>query len=118
MEDKEKQTITIAKALYEARKWSFNVMGDEYIEQMHNRTKDTDYGDYAIGKFKMMQKNFGDWYASLDGTHRRRLSEIIYERIAFEMVNPDHINEIFKIDGKLYYLIRIPYTGTIWNEDM
>ena len=81
MEDKEKQTITIAKALYEARKWSFNVMGDEYIKQMHHRTKETDYGDYAIGKFKMMQKNFGDWYGSLDGTHRRRLSEIIYERI-------------------------------------
>ena len=50
--------------------------------------------------------------------HRQETIEIIYERIAFEMVNPDHINEIFKIDGKLYYLIRIPYTGTIWNEDM
>lgn len=74
-------TSIIAKTLYETRRWSFNVMGDEYIEQMHNRTKETDYGDYAIGKFKMMQKNFGDWYASLDGTHRRRLSKIIYERI-------------------------------------
>ena len=81
MEDKEKQTITIAKALYEARKWSFNVMGDEYIEQMHNRTKDTDYGDYAIGKFKMMQNNFGDWYASLDYEHRDRLARIIHGRI-------------------------------------
>ena len=40
MEDKEKQTIIIAKTLYEARKWSFNVMGDEYIKQMHNRTKE------------------------------------------------------------------------------
>jgi len=82
MEEKEIKTkALIEKTLYEARKWSFNVMGDEYIKQMHNRTRETDYGDYAIGKFKMMQQNFGDWYASLDGTHRRRLSKIIYERI-------------------------------------
>ena len=49
-------------------------------------------------------------------THREETLEIIYERINFETINPDQNNQIFYIDQKLYYLIRIPYTGTIWNE--
>ena len=48
--------------------------------------------------------------------HKEETLEIIYERIAYEMVNPNHTNQIFKIDGKLYFLIRVPYTGTIWND--
>ncbi len=48
--------------------------------------------------------------------HRKETLEIIYERINFEIINPDQRNQMFYIDEKIYYLIRIPYTGTIWNE--
>ena len=48
--------------------------------------------------------------------HREETLEIIYERINFETVNPNQSNQIFCIDQTSYYLIRIPYTGTIWNE--
>ena len=37
--------------------------------------------------------------------------EIIYKRIGFEIVNPEKSAGLFQIDGKLYHLIRIPYTG-------
>ena len=47
--------------------------------------------------------------------HKQETLEIIYERIEFETINPEGRNQIFKIDDKLYYLIRIPYTGTIWK---
>ena len=47
--------------------------------------------------------------------HKQETVEIIYERIGYEIINPESRNEIFKIDGKLYYLIRIPYTGVPWN---
>ena len=80
-DEKEQEIEKISRVIYETRRWSFCVMGDEYIEQMHKRTKDEDWGNYAQGKFKMMQNNFGDWYASLDDRHRSRLATIIYERI-------------------------------------
>ena len=37
--------------------------------------------------------------------------EIIYKRIGFEIVNPEKSAGLFQVDGKLYHLIRIPYTG-------
>ena len=43
--------------------------------------------------------------------------EIIYKRIGYEIVNPNMSAGLFHIDGKLYHLIRIPYTGTIWDEN-
>ena len=46
--------------------------------------------------------------------HREETIEIIYERIYFEVLHPNYQNEIFKIDDKLYYLIRVPYTGVEW----
>jgi len=46
--------------------------------------------------------------------HREEIMEIIYERIEFEILNPQADNQIFKIDGQLFYLIRIPYTGVNW----
>ena len=76
-----KEIEKINKTLTETRKWAFSVSGEEYIEQMHYRKEEEDYGGYAIGKFKMMQHNFGDWYASLDDVHRFRLAMIIYNRI-------------------------------------
>ena len=37
--------------------------------------------------------------------------DIIYKRIAYEISNPNRQTGLFEIDGKLYHLIRIPYTG-------
>ena len=42
---------------------------------------------------------------------REETLEIIYKRVAFEISNPDKTAGLFEIDGKLYHLIRIPYTG-------
>ena len=36
---------------------------------------------------------------------------IIYQRVAFEISNPDRTAGLFEIDGRMYHLIRIPYTG-------
>jgi|TARA_R110001592_G_scaffold5372_10_gene29637 hypothetical protein len=43
--------------------------------------------------------------------------ELIYQRIGYEVVNPQMSAGLFEIDGKLYHLIRIPYTGasTEWD---
>ena len=37
--------------------------------------------------------------------------QIIYKRVAFEISNPDKSAGLFQIDGRMYHLIRIPYTG-------
>jgi hypothetical protein len=47
--------------------------------------------------------------------HKAETLEIFYERINFEVVNPERRNEMFKIDGKLYYLIRLPFNGVPWQ---
>ena len=41
--------------------------------------------------------------------------EVIKERVVFEVTNPFAHNEIFSIDGKQYYLLRVPYTGVSWK---
>ena len=41
--------------------------------------------------------------------------EIIYKRVAFEISNPDKSAGLFKVDGRMYHLIRIPYTGASTN---
>ena len=51
---------------------------------------------------------------TLISVHKQETMNIIYERIEFETINPNGNNQIFEIDGKLYYLIRIPYTGVQW----
>ena len=37
--------------------------------------------------------------------------EIIYQRVAFEISNPEKSAGLFQIDGRMYHLVRIPYTG-------
>tara|TARA_R100000742_G_C4199714_1_gene29194 strand:- start:64 stop:435 length:372 start_codon:yes stop_codon:yes gene_type:complete len=44
--------------------------------------------------------------------------DIIYKRISYEIVNPNRQAGMFQIDGKLYHLIRIPYTGASEDYDM
>ena len=41
--------------------------------------------------------------------------EIIYKRVAFEISNPDRTAGLFQVDGRMYHLIRIPYTGASTN---
>ena len=52
--------------------------------------------------------------AGIPKVHRDEVLEIIYERIEFEILNPSRVGDIFVIDNKSYFLIRIPYTGAIW----
>ena len=37
--------------------------------------------------------------------------QIIYKRVAYEISNPEKSAGLFQIDGQMYHLIRIPYTG-------
>ena len=37
--------------------------------------------------------------------------EIIYQRVAFEISNPDKSAGLFQVDGRMYHLVRITYTG-------
>ena len=46
---------------------------------------------------------------------REETLEIIYKRIAYEVSNPNRQAGMFEIDGKMYHLIRIPYTGASTN---
>ena len=49
MKEKEITKIKeIEEIIHETRKWAFNVMGDEYMEQMHKRKKEEDYGSNAL----------------------------------------------------------------------
>jgi len=40
--------------------------------------------------------------------------EIVYDRIVFEETNSWAVSEVFYIDDKAYFLVRIPYTGINW----
>ena len=48
---------------------------------------------------------------NLPKPQREETLEIIYKRIAYEVSNPNRQAGMFEIDGKMYHLIRIPYTG-------
>ena len=48
-------------------------------------------------------------------THSEEIREILMDRIVFELTNPYAENELFLIDGNYYYLIRVPYTGALWD---
>tara|TARA_B100001094_G_scaffold169270_1_gene163729 strand:- start:1300 stop:1641 length:342 start_codon:yes stop_codon:yes gene_type:complete len=49
--------------------------------------------------------------------HSDEVVEVIYDRIAYELTNPFARSEMFSIDGKWYYLIRVPYTGAEWIDN-
>jgi hypothetical protein len=44
---------------------------------------------------------------------KRETLEIFYDRINFEIINPDQQGAVFKVDDKMYVLVRVPYTGAI-----
>ena len=54
-------------------------------------------------------------FSGMVRVHAAETEEIILDRIVYELTNPFAQNEIFKIDDKFYYLLRVPYTGTIWK---
>ena len=37
--------------------------------------------------------------------------QIIYQRVAFEISNPEKSAGLFQVDGRMYHLVRIPFTG-------
>lgn len=43
--------------------------------------------------------------------------EIIYKRIEYEIINPHKSVGAFQIDGKVYHLVRIPYSGLYKDFD-
>jgi|TARA_A100001391_G_C4890894_1_gene230843 hypothetical protein len=45
---------------------------------------------------------------------RFETEEIVIDRIVFEATNPWAINEMFYIDDKAYFLVRVPYQGHEW----
>ena len=45
----------------------------------------------------------------LVGIHKYEVIEIIKERVGFELVNPMEQSQLFSIDDKLYYLVKLPY---------
>tara|TARA_A100001391_G_scaffold188262_1_gene158699 strand:- start:58 stop:432 length:375 start_codon:yes stop_codon:yes gene_type:complete len=54
-------------------------------------------------------------FNSMVETHSEEVREILMDRIVFELTNPYAENELFIIDGNYYYLIRVPYTGALWD---
>ncbi len=48
---------------------------------------------------------------SMPEPQKEETLEIIYKRVAFEISNPEKSAGLFQIDGRMYHLIRIPYTG-------
>ena len=52
---------------------------------------------------------------NLPEPQKKETLQIIYKRIAFEISNPDRTAGLFQVDGQMYHLIRIPYTGASTN---
>ena len=45
---------------------------------------------------------------------REETKEIVIDRIVFENTNPWAVNEMFYIDDKAYFLVRVPFQGYEW----
>ena len=55
-------------------------------------------------------------FNGLSTIYSYEIEEIIVDRVIFETTNQFAQNEVFEIDGKHYYLLRVPYTGANWNN--
>ena len=53
-------------------------------------------------------------FDNMNKIYSYEVEEIIIERIVFETTNPFSQGDIFIIDDKYYFLLRIPYTGVQW----
>ena len=54
-------------------------------------------------------------FNGLSTIYSQEIEDIIIDRIVFELTNQFAQNEVFSIDDKYYYLLRVPYTGVFWN---
>ena len=48
---------------------------------------------------------------SMPEPQKEETLQIIYQRVAFEISNPEKSAGLFQVDGRMYHLVRIPYTG-------
>ena len=48
---------------------------------------------------------------SMPEPQKEETLQIIYQRVAFEISNPNKSAGLFQVDGRMYHLVRIPYTG-------
>ena len=52
---------------------------------------------------------------SMPEPQKEETLQIIYQRVAFEISNPEKSAGLFQIDGRMYHLVRIPYTGVFYK---
>ena len=53
-------------------------------------------------------------WSNIPEMQREETKEIVIDRIIFEHTNPWAINEMFYIDDKAYFLVRVPFQGYEW----
>jgi len=53
-------------------------------------------------------------WTEIPEAQRFETKEIIEDRIVFEETNPWAVNEVFYIDGRGYFLLRVPFQGYEW----
>ena len=53
-------------------------------------------------------------FLSIPDIYKEEIYEILVERVVFEETNPFSINEPFRIDDKMYQLVKLPNTGEKW----
>ena len=53
-------------------------------------------------------------FDNMNKIYSYEVEEIIINRIVFETTNPFSQGEVFIVDDKYYFLLRIPYTGVQW----
>ena len=53
-------------------------------------------------------------WSNIPEMQREETKEIVIDRIVFEHTNPWAINEMFYIDDKAYFLVRVPFQGYEW----
>ena len=53
-------------------------------------------------------------FLSIPDVYKEEIYEILVELVVFEETNPFAINEPFRIDDKMYQLVKLPNTGEKW----
>ena len=53
-------------------------------------------------------------FDNMNKIYSYEVEEVIINRIVFESTNPFSQGEVFIVDDKYYFLLRIPYTGVQW----
>ena len=53
---------------------------------------------------------------SMPEPQKEETLQIIYQRVPFEISNPEKSAGLFQIDGRMYHLVRIPYTGLLLQD--